>query len=140
VAKSFCESDTGPIRLAGGARIRHNAYVVDLVPVSGGDDSATRCGSEPVTISAWPVATIGVDASGRAVAEAKGPGMELSAYVFDTLHEDARSVLGRGRDRTRAGPRLMSHSSRREWPGYILTSIAACIALACHRAMGTQVS
>lgn len=28
--KSFCESDIGPIRLAGGARIRHNAYVVDL--------------------------------------------------------------------------------------------------------------
>ena len=29
--KSFCESDIGPIRLAGGARIRHNAYVMDLV-------------------------------------------------------------------------------------------------------------
>ena len=83
--------------------------------------------------------TIGVDASGRAAAEAKGPGMELSGYVFDTLHEDARLVLGRGRDRTRAGPRLMSHSSRREWPGYILTPIAARIALASRRAIGTQV-
>jgi hypothetical protein len=29
--KSLCESDIGPIRLAGGARIRHNAYVADLV-------------------------------------------------------------------------------------------------------------
>ena len=86
------------------------------------------------------VVTIGVDADGRAAAEAKGPGMELSACVFDTLHEDARLVRGRGRDRTHAGSRLMSHSSRREWPGYILTSIAARIAFACHRAIGTQVS
>ena len=29
--KSFCKSNIGPIRLAGGARIRHNAYVMDLV-------------------------------------------------------------------------------------------------------------
>jgi hypothetical protein len=29
--KSLCESDIGPIRLAGGARIRHSAYVADLV-------------------------------------------------------------------------------------------------------------
>jgi hypothetical protein len=109
-------------------------------PVGGGDDSLTRCGSELVTISASPVVTIGVDAGGRAAAEAKGPGMELSACVFDTLHEDARLVRGRGRDRTHAGSRLMSHSSRREWPGYILTSIAARIAFACHTAIGTQVS
>ena len=83
---------------------------------------------------------IGVDADDKAAPEAKGPGMDFSADVFDALHEDATLVLGRGRDRTRVGPRLMSHSSRREWPGYILTSIAARIAFACHRAMGTQVS
>ena len=103
-------------------------------------EAMIRCGSELVTISASPVVTIGVDAGGRAAAEAKGPGMELSACVFDALHEDARSVLGRGRDRTRADARLMSHSSRRERPGYILTSIAARIGFACHTAIGTQVS
>ena len=47
--------------------------------------------------------TIGVDVSGRAAAEAKGPGMELSAYGFDTLHEDAScSWIGATTEHVRA--------------------------------------
>jgi hypothetical protein len=41
------------------------------------------------------VVAIGVDASDKAVAEAKDPGMDLSSYVSDALHEDARLVLCR---------------------------------------------
>ena len=72
-------------------------------PVGGRDDSLTRCGSEPVTISAWPVVTIGVDAGGRAAAEAKGPGMELSAYVsIPSMRTLGRSSVGAATEHVRA--------------------------------------
>jgi hypothetical protein len=92
-------------------------------------------------MSASPVVAIGVDASDKAAAEAKSPRMDLSAYVFDALHEDAALVLCRGRDRTCAGPRLCLMRLDGRGHGYILTSsVGSRVALASGRAIGTEVS
>jgi hypothetical protein len=51
------------------------------------------------------VVAIGVDASDKTAAEAKDPGMDFSADLFDA-HEHAALVLYRDRDQTHGGPRL----------------------------------
>jgi len=80
------------------------------------------------------------DAGDKAAAEAKGPGMDFSADVFDDLHEDAALVLRRGRDRTRAGPRLCLTRLDERGHGYILTSVGSRVALASRRAIGPEES
>jgi hypothetical protein len=72
---------------------------------------------------------IGVDASDKAATQAKGPTMNRSAYVFDALREDARLVLCRGCDRTRAGPSLRLRRLDGRVRRYILTSVNGRVAL-----------
>jgi signal transduction histidine kinase len=56
--------------------------------------------------------------------------MDLSAYVFDALHDDATLVLCRDRHRTRAGPRLCLTRFEESGHGYTLTSVRSRVALA----------
>jgi hypothetical protein len=51
-----------------------------------------------MTISASSLTAIGVDASDKTAAEAKGPRNGSLEYVFDALHEDFRLVRCQGRD------------------------------------------
>jgi|GEM_PF-6683732 len=66
--------------------------------------------------------------------------MDLSAYVFDILHEDAALVLCRGRARTDAGSRLCLIRLDGRGHGYILTSVNGRVALASRGAIGAEVS
>jgi hypothetical protein len=66
--------------------------------------------------------------------------MDLSAYVFDALPEDARLLLCRGHDRTRAGRRFCLTPLDERGHGYILTSVNGRVALASRRAIGAEVS
>jgi hypothetical protein len=93
-----------------------------------------------VTMSAPPVVAIGVGASDKAAAEVKGPGMDLSSYVFDAFHEDSTVVLCRGRDTARASRRLCLIPLEGRGYGYILTSVGSRVALASRRVIGTEVS
>jgi hypothetical protein len=61
--------------------------------------------------------------------------MDLSAYVFDPIHEDATLVLCWGCYRTRAGPRLRLMRLDGRGHGYIFTSVGSRVALASCRAI-----
>jgi hypothetical protein len=65
--------------------------------------------------------------------------MGLSSYVFDALDEDAGLAPCRATTE-RAQARFMSHTSRPEGCGYIITSVDGRVALACRRVIGTEVS
>jgi hypothetical protein len=86
------------------------------------------------------VVAIGVDASDKAAAEAKGPRMDLSVYVFDALHEDAALVLCRGATECVRARVLCLRRLDERAAVYILTSINGRPALASRGAVGTEVS
>jgi hypothetical protein len=83
------------------------------------------------------VAAIEVEAGDEPAAEAEGPGMDLSAHVFDPLYEDATLLLCQGRDRARVGPRSFLPRFDERGRGDILGSR---IALASRSVIGTEVS
>ena len=79
-------------------------------------------------------------ASDTAVAEAKGPRMDLAAYVFDALPKDAALVLCRGATECVRAHVLCLRRLDGRRHGYILTSVGSSVALASRRAIGTKVS
>jgi hypothetical protein len=126
-------------RFEAGYEFRRMLTAPDMMTVEVGDNLLTRYGSGFVTMSAAPVVAVGADAGDEADAETKGPVIDLSAYDFDALHEDAALAGSRRRDRPRAGPRLCLISLDGRGHGYILASVNSRAALASRRMIGTEV-